>query len=306
MTIVRMQDGEFVRHYLARLGRVNDGTSEHQLRARLRRLLGLAEDDTATTLVELIAQANRKTVAEVLRENSLVPFTFHTAPATTGQSGEHWHAPIVRTHGLTFRKHWMALCQRCVQRDLERGFSYWRRNHQLPGAVVCSTHEQPLVRVEDPSDFGLTPSEALDRSSKLLHACGQDHFKASAQVSRYLEFARYFMQQHCPIPQEKYISAIGQRAAELGYCRDARWPTGKFISDDVLDLYPTAWLRGTLPAACEKIRGTYFRPIDTAIGARAYAKTEAHCLVLPLLFGSLADFLGVVGANEISNNKKVQ
>ena len=76
-----MQDGEFVRHYLARLGRVNDGTSDQQLRARLRRLLGLSEDDTATTLVELIAQANRKTVAEVLRENSLVPFTFHTAPA---------------------------------------------------------------------------------------------------------------------------------------------------------------------------------------------------------------------------------
>jgi hypothetical protein len=306
VTIVRMQDGEFVRHYLARLGRVNDGTSDQQLRARLRRLLGLAEDDTATTLVELIAQANRKAVAEVLRENSLVPFTFHTAPATTGQSGDRWYVPIVRTRGLTFRKHWMALCQRCVQRDLERGFSYWRRNHQLPGEIVCSTHEQPLVRIEDAPDFGLTPSEALDRSSKLIYDCGQDHFKATTQVSRYLEFAHYFMQQRCPIPQETYISAVGQRAAELGYCRDPRWPTGKFISDDVLGLYPAAWLSGALPVTRAKTRGTYFRPIDTAIGSRAGAKTEAHCLVLPLLFGSLAGFLSALGADEPSNKKKVR
>lgn len=55
-----------------------------------------------------------------------------------------------------------------------------------------------------------------------------------------------------------------------------------------------------------KTRGTYFRPIDTAIGSRAGAKTEAHCLVLPLLFGSLAGFLSALGADEPSNKKKVR
>lgn len=39
-------------------------------------------------------------------------------------------------------------CHECVLADEDRyGFAYWRRDHQLPGVLVCQTHGMPLLEL---------------------------------------------------------------------------------------------------------------------------------------------------------------
>lgn len=290
MTLVRIQNGELARGYFARLGRVNDGTTEFQLGARLRRSVGLGDHDTSRTLVELIGHANQKSVSDVVTCHSMVPFVFHTARTEAGEQFCGWSDHIVRLNGLMHPTRAAMLCETCLNSDIERGYSYWRRDHQLPGAITCSIHEQPLLRVEDVEAFTLLPTDCLAGPDKALQVRYRKDSRASRWVSRYLDFASHFMRQLCPMKESVYISVVGKRAVERGYCRDHRWPS-RLISDDIVDVYPMDWLSQTLPKVSEKTRGTYFTPMDASIKASSRARTEAHCLSLPLLFEDVPDFL---------------
>lgn len=40
---------------------------------------------------------------------------------------------------------WFRLCDSCVRNDVaQRGETYWRRTHQLPGILICTAHRTPL------------------------------------------------------------------------------------------------------------------------------------------------------------------
>ena len=289
MTLVRIQDGELARGYFARLGRVNDGTTDHQLSARLRRTVGLDDHDTSKTLVELIGRANQMSVSDVISRHSMVPFIFHTVHTEAGEECR-WSDRIVRFYGLMHPNRCAMLCEKCLRSDREHGYSFWRRDHQLPGAMTCSTHEQPLWRVEDVEAFTLLPTDSLERPSMAAQFKCFNNSRAAHWISRYLEFASHFMRQPSPTKQTLYIAAVGQRAVERGYCRDHRWPS-RLISDDIVDVYPSDWLNQILPKVSEKTRGTYFTPLDASVKASSKARTEAHCLALPLLFEDVNDFL---------------
>ena len=290
MTLVRIQDGELARGYFARLGRVNDGTTDFQLSARLRRSVGLDDHDTSKTLVELIARANNESVSDVVSRHSMVPFIFHTVRSEANNEYCTWSDRILRIYGLMHRTRWAMFCETCVKSDLERGYSYWRRDHQLPGATTCGFHARPLVRVEDVEAFTLLPTDMHNCLGSAMQLNYSHNPRAGHWVSRYLEFAAHFMQQPTPTKESIYISVVGKRAVDRGYCRDPRWPS-RLISDDILDVYPIDWLIHILPKVSEKTRGTYFTPLDASIKAPAMARTEAQCLALPLLFEDIPDFL---------------
>lgn len=292
MTLVRIQDGELARGYFARLGRVNDGTTDRQLSARLRRSVGLDDRDASKTLVELIGRANQMSVSDLVSRHSMVPFIFHTARSKAGYKCCAWSDRVLRLYGLMHSTRWGMLCETCVRSDLERGYSYWRRDHQLPGATTCGFHARPLMRVDDVEAFALLPTDALKGTGSVMQLKHSHNSRADHWVSRYLDFASHFMQQPTPTKESVYISAVGKRAVERGYCRDPRWPS-RLISDDIVDVYPTDWLADILPRVSEKIQGAYFTPLDASIKASAKARTEAHCLALPLLFEDLQDFRAV-------------
>jgi len=250
--------------------------------------------DTSRTLIALIADANDRTESEVLSLHSMVPFTHHTSTSLDQDAPLGWSDYIVQRHGLEHQSRRALLCDKCIKSDLERGYSHWRRDHQLPGELACRIHAQPLIRTGNITDFGLMPHEALDE----LRRAGGDRkvepARVAAWIDRYLEFASHFMRQRRPIQHALYVSVIGQRATEIRYCRDHRSP-GRLISDDVLDAYPKNWLIETLPRMIDKVKGTYFMSLDPSIkSTEAHSKTEAHCLALPLLFGSLREFLNEI------------
>lgn len=44
-------------------------------------------------------------------------------------------------------------CYQCVQADIDTfGFAYWRRDHQLPGCLVCQKHGTPLLSQQHDHD----------------------------------------------------------------------------------------------------------------------------------------------------------
>jgi hypothetical protein len=250
--------------------------------------------DTSKTLIALIAQANDRTESEVLSLHSMVPFNYHTSTSLDQDTPLGWSDYIVQRHGLEHPSRRALLCEKCLESDLERGYSHWRRDHQLPGELTCRIHAQPLIRTGNIADFGLMPTEALDELRRVGGVRRLEPPRAAAWIDKYLEFASHFMHQRRPIHHALYVSVIGQRATELRYCREYRSP-GRLISDDVLDAYPKNWLIETLPRVVDKVRGAYFMPIDPSIKSSiAHPKTEAHCLALPLLFGSLKEFLNAV------------
>ncbi len=183
MTLVRIQDGELVRGYFARLGRVNDGTTNFQLGARLRRSVGLDDRDASTALVELIGRANQRSVSDLVSRHSMVPFIFHTARHKAGDKSCAWSDRILRIYGLLHPARWAMLCETCVKSDLERGYSYWRRDHQLPGVTTCGLHGRSLMRVDDVEAFALLPTDVLKGPGSVMKCPRRSNFDPPCRLN---------------------------------------------------------------------------------------------------------------------------
>lgn len=99
----------------------------------------------------------------VVKWHTLVPLVWHFAPAQGPQR-------ILCTFGdgsyLSRANSLLAdtarLCPDCVKEDRRfRGFTYWRRSHQVPGVDWCFKHNQILLENEAESPFSSSPESAL-------------------------------------------------------------------------------------------------------------------------------------------------
>lgn len=93
-----------------------------------------------------IARISGVEAATLANKHSLLPFTCFAVES--GESHEHGSpAADLRTRRELFTLSWPGLryCRKCLKGDLQdRPFSHLRVDQQLPGALLCSIHQEPL------------------------------------------------------------------------------------------------------------------------------------------------------------------
>lgn len=81
---------------------------------------------------------------------------------------------------LSHKNKW---CPHCAQSDRDRyGFSYWRRDHQVPGQLFCETHHCVLQGIESDDAFLLFPHECKRWSKSMSQA---EQTPAASRVRKY-------------------------------------------------------------------------------------------------------------------------
>lgn len=119
----------------------------------------------------LLARLNNQSVATYTSKHTMLPFTCF--PLTRGW----WNLAILGRYGLQTKRAFAYFCADCARNDrTTRGFSYWRRSHQLIGRRHCAKHPSTrLTRVVDQEHpFDRCPSHWQDLGTTTVEAFSEN------------------------------------------------------------------------------------------------------------------------------------
>lgn len=194
-------EGELLYSVIARYGAMV-GRSEG--RALMREFFGSSANVVA---MDLPAGLNRLVarIAEgvdpmvLIQDHTLFPYLFRFAPPVQADRAREWlldgegrRPPRIGVTAAAFaRPDHLMLCPACVRADGGSGLSAWRREHQLPGVLVCPRHDVALLasRVTRANRRGaaafvaLTPEIARDAVPGIISRSGRSDLLGFAQDS---------------------------------------------------------------------------------------------------------------------------
>lgn len=283
------------------------------------RILGQAKD-RATMLRHLRATQKKETLrfenyaalailasacdidtASYARNHSMLPFIcFSTRNMPRRSDDGFWDQTVVALVGLRTPRKRAYICVACVQQDIEfRGYSYWRRGHQLPGVQWCQKHGEPLLSVSEPNAFEFLPSTwlTLGKAMPTKHARltqTRDHPLAKVLV----EAVTSMLMGGRSWPIENVRSGLLAKSMDL----DLRLaPPGNkpLLSDLAVDALPHHLLEDLVPGASLKERGKYLCAIDGAL-ARSGGTSTSIAIAMTLLYRTAEEAMHACCASAIT------
>lgn len=294
LIVPRLQEGELARSAIGRFRVFNDLPSYPAAVKCLRSHAGATDDSMS------VAEALAWTIGMPLRmlasAHTMLPYTAHVAANPLAEKRCQWPTSTLRRLGLALPRARAYFCRSCVATDLVDGYSYWRREHQLPGAYVCGQHGEPLMRTPDLSAFDDQTSEAI-ASAELEPLAADSETQKSDAAARFQLFARAFLDRSSPLDQATYTAAVLRRGAERGFVTRPGVKCER-ISELVSTTFPAGWLLDVLPGIESISRGDLFAPIDYAMKRTGHAATAGHCAALALLYRSPAEFFNAMAAER--------
>lgn len=250
--------------------------------------LGRSNDPVAHVVAALCQIPPEK----YLRLHTMLPFTAFAMQETLRKPNGSWANAVVTRSGLLSPRQGGYACPACVAQDEAAGtISYWRRTHQLPSELWCSTHPSiPLVHIDHPRPFERVPRSWLGsdyaKPIQLSESFRENEFwRAFEQACRtMLEFGE-------SIPVKQVRCAIVDNAAALGLRTTS---TGKrpVLSDLLRERAPEDIARHFCPELLSKAVGAYVNSIDKAAHLQAIAPhSTATAIAIALLFNRASDAL---------------
>ncbi|MDY0748727.1 TniQ family protein [Paucibacter sp. R3-3] len=196
---------------------------------------------------ELIAEHNKCSIHDVVIHHTMWPY----AAAIDRPAGEAAVEAFAQTQaGRTslmrgVRRHaW--LCKSCIEEDLAFWHvSYWRRSHQLPGALWCDKHQVPLWRCslaaleEGPPDHHLDRAQSFDTGASA-------RARQNRHVQRCMDVFAGMLEAGPVVDRALSSAALIGRAVALSLCRgiDDAPVAMTFL---VRDRLPEEWLQEAFP-----------------------------------------------------------
>lgn len=105
----------------------------------------------------------------------------------------------------------LRLCECCLKEDLSfRGFSYWRRSHQLIGVTWCTKHERPLLQTSLSSAMACSPKRAAS-----LYSAGRLPAPKSVLQRRYADIALGMLEQFPAASAQTLRNLVFDRARQV-------------------------------------------------------------------------------------------
>lgn len=282
----RIQDGELARGAIGRYKVFNELPSYAVAVGCIR--LHAAVENKSLTVSEALALGCGVSLRDLIARNTMLPYTAHVSSGDVATPNCAWPSGTLRRLGLALPRSHAYLCRSCVANDLADGYSYWRRDHQLPGAYVCQRHKEPLLRMPDLSALDDQPSESLE-DAEVDPLANSTEVLESEAVVRFQRFSMAFLGRAQPIDAKQYSETVIRRGTAHGFVTRPRVKCQR-ISEFATRLFPPQWLYDVFPGIVNSTPGELFPPIDYALKPTGHAVTAGHCVALAIMYDSPADF----------------
>ncbi|RJG05263.1 hypothetical protein D3870_03840 [Noviherbaspirillum cavernae] len=172
-------------------------------------------------------------------------------------------------------------CWQCAQEDLSSmGFSYWRREHQLPGALWCMEHHSLLSTVPRRDAFDQCPHEITD--AVIEQRAQEFHPEQTAFLKRYAYIVNEIFEQRPTIDSRAASIVLGKKA-RIADLRISKLGTRPTVGNRLMELLPRWWLEETIPRV-HWIPHKYISSIDGICSPDATRYTTATLSLLAALF----------------------
>lgn len=285
---------ELDRGYLGRVTRLNGFKDEKQCAAELSVWTGLAEQhERAVPCAMLLSRVAGMRTEDFARRHTTLPLRRGiTSYVPTLAHGCESNDTILRNSGMRLARPGAYFCRACAEADQGfHGMSYWRREHQIPGALWCSKHDAPLSYVEDDRAFLEAPSAHFEQ----CHTVDDGLVEASAAnlaVRRFLEICEGLLDRTAPIDVKDVASVLAGRARSRGLQTWAGKASAPLLSDLVADSFDAGWLAIVFPDLGKKRKGELLNRLDGVLYLRTSASsTVAYVLAATVLFDSADEAL---------------
>ena len=227
-----------------------------------------------------------------LRLHTMLPFTaFATLEKLRTPNGS-WVGTVVTRSGLLTPRQGAYACPACIAEDRHfRGFSYWRRLHQLPSELWCAKHPTVvLVHVDHPRPFDRLPEAWLgSEHAKPLQLT--ESIRASEFRLAFEDACQAMLEYGQSLPGERVRRAIADAASAAGL-RTRAAGFGPVLSDRVIERAPSDLVGQIYPELVAKTRGAYINSIDEATRCRPSAPlATGTATAIAMIFSSAKDAL---------------
>ena len=261
--------------------------------------IALDDEDAARTgrrshrlgFVELVAARHEASTHDLLMRHSLWPFS---AAADRPISPAAVNAMAGTQAGRTSIMRWARpdawMCHECVREDIGFwGYSYWRRQHQLPGVLWCDKHGSELAHVHLGAVVSGMPDHFME-VSKVANAELCERARKLGAITRYLEICQGILDSAVYIRRADCAERLAVEAISSGLCTSARG-AGAAMFELARATLPSDWLEDVFPKIDWQRRGKV-TVMDAVFGHQHYAApTAAIALAAALLFESSDDAL---------------
>ena len=212
-------------------------------------------------------------------------------------------------------------CRECVSEDeVFHGFSYWRRDHHLPGQLWCPKHRIALQISNGKTPFLQSPSTFISSEKsapmKLSAECITQYLFTSSEKSGPLELvAECINNKHVqifykivsalsmgssPLHRIAVSHALMKKAESIGMSVTPGFVEDPWLSDLILNIFPRRWLISVMDEFRDKSIEEEFPEVDGVVNmTRDPSTVWPYFLASAVLFDSASEALQVlVKANE--------
>ncbi len=272
---------EMARGYLGRIGSLNGLSDEAQIVSALRCMGGSEPADCRqSAVVELLALAAQCDLSAFLQHHTLLPYRKIVAnrPVQDGLACTHYS--LLQTQGMRPLRKGGYFCPQCVSEDIDfHGQSYWRRQHQLPGQLLCAKHGQGLCFVDSDNAFLKPPSVFCETAS--IEVCGNSVRAAVANPlhQRFFDIWSGLAERGQSIYSGVAARVFREKARALGIATLPGQVRRPWLSDRIVESFGARWLAALCPRLAKKSPCCEFPSIDQHILVNN-GKSLAHYYVL--------------------------
>lgn len=288
---------ELDRGYLGRVMRLNGFRNEKECVAELSAWSGLSGlHDRSVPIATLLSRVSGLETQAFVQRHTTLPFRRGiTSYMPTLMHGCESNDTILRNSGMRVARPGAYFCRECAEADqVFHGVSYWRREHQIPGALCCSKHGSPLSYVEDEQAFLKAPAAFFEQCHTVDYGLAEAS-TASSAVCRYLEICAGLLDRAAPLDVKDVVRVLAGRARALGLQTWGGKAVGPLLSDLVADTFESSWLAVVLPDLVTKPRGELLNRLDGVLYLRtAASSTAAYVLAASVLFDSADEALSAL------------
>lgn len=290
---------ELDRGYLGRIGRINGLRDEKQCVALMASWAGLAgRSGKEVPRVELLRQVAGMTIEAFVCLHTTLPLrrgiTSYRANLCHGDASSR---SILWTSAIRTARPGAYFCPECVVADQDfHGVSYWRREHQIPGVIVCGKHRAPLSYADGEISFYEAPAAFFGNCHTIPNEWAIQTIENPA-VRRYLDICAGLLEQPKPFDVRHVSQKLAERARRRGLQTQAkpgkRKSPAPLLSDLVVDTFGAWWLGSVFPDLINNPRGKILNRMDGVLYLTTSASTVvAYVLAASVLFDSADAALG--------------
>lgn len=211
----------------------------------------------------LLARACNQDIPSFTAKHSMLPVIYPVLRGDQFAQETLWTQQHIQLGGMGTPSKVLRWCQECAQLDeKERGFSYWKRSHQIIGIDGCSIHHVPLMSVDLGSAI-FSPGQT--NSPRLVNISESDLVNEfnNAALQRFQQIMCGRLQGGGPVSLEAWNVVVSRRCQTLGLrvCEIGKRP---IATDLIFEQFPQSWLKRHMPEIANKTPSTCLRKFDGA------------------------------------------